>query len=63
MQDGMSFLSVEAFPDTLVELSVYGVQLPGDLIMSLVKHLTHIKTMRLCGIQAITDDVLESVSY
>ncbi|XP_032227895.1 F-box/LRR-repeat protein 2 isoform X2 [Nematostella vectensis] len=60
-RNGPCFITAEFLPASLTELTLHGIQLPGDLITKLAQRLSKIKILRLCGIQAVDDTVLEEV--
>lgn len=64
LQEGNSSrpIAVTAFPVTLKELTLHGVQLAGDFLINLVKRLPLVSVLRLCGLESLDDNVLENVS-
>ena len=61
VREGEGFMSEEAFPSSLTELTLHGVQLSAEFLKKFITRVTRIKALRLCGIQAVDDDMLESV--
>ena len=61
LREGTSFVKAGAFPASVTELILHGVQMTEELLIDVVANLAHIRVLQLCGVQAINDDVLEKV--
>ncbi|XP_013397166.1 F-box/LRR-repeat protein 2 isoform X2 [Lingula anatina] len=57
-----AFKALQHLPDSVTELSLLGIQLQdSELLVNVVKRLTKLETVRLCGVKALDDDSLEQI--
>ena len=62
LNKGTSFVGASAFPKTLTELTLHGVQMSEDLLIEVLNQLPYVKVLTLCGLRSVDDDTLNQVS-
>lgn len=61
LNKGTSFVGASAFPKTLTELTLHGVQMSEDLLIEVLNQLPYVKVLTLCGLRSVDDDTLNQI--